>query len=305
MTNPTYYRIQHRTSYQYSEPVVICQNQIRMTPREMSGALTAIHCRSSRLSIEPKPDFQNEHQDYFGNHVISFSIESPHQQLEVTSLSEVEIVNRAQPQQLPTKNWEAIRDGVRNTSDRHWLVVQEYMHDSPRITRSAAFASYASRFFTPKRSFVEAAFALTQQIHNDFSYLPGATHVGTTARESFETRAGVCQDFAHVQIACFRSIGLPSRYVSGYLRTEAPSGGEKLVGADESHAWVSCYAGDAIGWIDFDPTNACFVQDNHIPICVGRDYSEVSPMRGVVIGGGDSKLNVSVDVNAIAKSRQA
>lgn len=140
---------------------------------------------------------------------------------------------------------------------------------------------------------------LTRRIHGDFKYDTAATHVHSTTEEAFKLRAGVCQDFAHIEIACLRSIGLPARYVSGYLRTSPRPGEQRMVGADESHAWVSLYAGDDFGWIDFDPTNARPSDTNHIPICVGRDYSDVSPMRGVVLGGGSTELKVSVDVEPI------
>jgi transglutaminase-like putative cysteine protease len=146
---------------------------------------------------------------------------------------------------------------------------------------------------------VEAAVDLTRRIHTDFKYDSTVTDVNTTTEEALELKAGVCQDFAHVQIACLRSLGLPARYVSGYLRTEPAPGKERLVGADQSHAWVSLYAGQVFGWIDLDPTNARISDVNHVPICVGRDYSEVSPMRGVVLGGGETVLRVSVDVEPV------
>ena len=140
---------------------------------------------------------------------------------------------------------------------------------------------------------------LTRRINEDFEYDTEATDVNTPTDRAFEIRAGVCQDFAHIQLACLRSLGLPARYVSGYLRTIPPPGSQQLVGSDESHAWISVYVGPHLGWIDLDPTNACRCDANHIPVCIGRDYSEVCPMRGVVIGGGETRLIVSVEVKEL------
>ncbi|MEL7338490.1 MAG: transglutaminase family protein, partial [Planctomycetota bacterium] len=179
-------------------------------------------------------------------------------------------------------------------------LVDEYRFPSPRIKPSAVFADYTKETFTADAEIVAAALALTQQIHKDFKYDTTVTNVATTTEDAFALRAGVCQDFAHVQIACLRSIGLQARYVSGYLRTVPPPGKERLVGADESHAWLEVYAGTEIGWLGLDPTNACLVGTDHIPVCVGRDYDDVSPMRGVVLGGGTNTLKVSVDVEPVS-----
>jgi transglutaminase-like putative cysteine protease len=165
---------------------------------------------------------------------------------------------------------------------------------------SEALADYARPSFDKHPRFMDAIMDLTQRIHADFRYDTRATNVTTKAEEAFQLRAGVCQDFAHVQIGCLRSLGFAARYVSGYLRTLPKPGEEKLVGADESHAWLSVYGGTELGWVDCDPTNACLVHTDHIPICIGRDYRDVSPMRGVAIGGGRTNLSVSVDVSLVA-----
>lgn len=286
------YRISHRTHYRYSEPVAICQNQLRMQPRT-DGRMT---CHKTSIQISPRPDSVFQHTDYFGNHVYSFAIESLHRELEVVAKSDVTV--ESVPVAGKDSTWDSIADDT-DLSEPIPLRVREFRFDSPRINRSKAYAEYARKSFPPGRSLGEAALDLTRRIHADFKYDTGATDVSTPTDRAFQLRAGVCQDFAHIQIACLRSIGLPARYVSGYLRTVPPEGKPAMVGADESHAWLSVYGGDQIGWIGCDPTNACFVGTDHIPICVGRDYGDVSPMRGVVLGGGQTSLKVSVDVQLV------
>ena len=172
----------------------------------------------------------------------------------------------------------------------------EFLFDSPRIFVAQPFQEFALACFSDGRDLIEAGLDLTKKIYDEFTYDTDATDVSTTTETAFALKAGVCQDFAHVQIACLRSIGLPARYVSGYLRTKPPPGQERMIGADESHAWVSLYGGSTLGWVDFDPTNACLADTNHIPVCVGRDYGDVTPMRGVATGGGVADLAVNVDV---------
>lgn len=250
------------------------------------------------MKIDPEPDVMLEHTDYFGNRVVSFAIESLHRQLEVVVQSDL-TVQKQEFDLEASLPWQQISSQVTSGADQRWLEAQEYVFDSPRVRRDAEYADYAKKSFTDQRPIVEAAVDLTKRIYDDFDYDTKATDVNTTTEEAFKLRAGVCQDFAHIQIACLRSIGLPARYVSGYLRTLPQEGQRRMVGADESHAWVSLYAGEVLGWIDLDPTNACPSDTSHIPICVGRDYSEVSPMRGVVLGGGTTQLEVSVDVEPV------
>lgn len=240
-----------------------------------------------------------EHTDYFGNHVISFAIESLHRQLVVNVASHVNVEHQTIPDSEDRESWEHVSEALSRFEDQRWYEAQEFVNDSPRIRRGSVFADYAKQSFTAGRPILESTLDLTKRINDQFKYDTTATHVDSTTEEAFETRAGVCQDFAHIQIACLRSIGLPARYVSGYLKTEPVAGTPRLIGADESHAWISLYAGERLGWIDFDPTNACLANINHIPICRGRDYSDVSPMRGVVLGGGTTELSVSVDVESI------
>lgn len=296
MAASAHYRITHQTRYRYSEPVAICQNQLRMMPRTLETRYSGVQCERVATSIEPEPDTYLEHVDYFGNRVISFSIESLHEKLEVTVQSDVAVHHDESVLQNASAPWEEVSRRIFDAEDPLWLETQEYVYDSPRVRRGVDFADYARLSFQPGRSIFDAALDLTRRIHDEFEYDTTATDVNTSPEEAFNVRAGVCQDFAHVQIACLRSIGLPARYVSGYLRTVPPEGKRRMVGADESHAWISLYAGETIGWIDFDPTNALVSDTNHVPVCIGRDYSEVSPMRGVVLGGGNPQLKVSVDV---------
>ena len=274
-----------------------------MKPRSIKQIYSGVDCRSIVTTIDPKPDVIHQHTDYFGNEVTSFSIESLHQALAVVVESELAVHQHPLPPdtQVP---WEEVSEKIRRFEDDRWFEAQAYLQESPRVSRGEVFADYAKESFIASRSLIEAMSELTKRIHHEFQYDTSATHVHSTTEEAFDLRAGVCQDFAHIQIACLRSIGLPARYVSGYLRTVTQPGKQRMLGADESHAWVSLYGGDRIGWIDFDPTNACVCDTNHIPICVGRDYGDVSPMRGVVLGGGNTELKVSVNVESIDEPTQ-
>ena len=299
MTASTRYRLTHETHYKYDDPVAICRNQLRMLPRSFANRLTEVVCESADITIDPEPHVVNEYTDYFGNKVVAFSIESLHRELRVTARSALSIIQRAEFNHLTDIAWEQIVESIDGTTDGNWLEVQEFTTNSARLSRGRPFADYAKEVFTPGRPILQASLELTKKIHAEFKYDTKATDVSTPLSVSFEKRAGVCQDFAHIQIACLRSIGLPARYVSGYLRTEPEPGQERLIGADESHAWISVYAGDTVGWIDLDPTNACIAGLDHIGICMGRDYDEVSPMRGVVLGGGANQLTVQVDVEPL------
>ncbi len=258
-----------------------------------------VECLSVVTEIQPSPDIVDEHEDYFGNHVYSFAIESLHRQLTVTVRSEVEVARAAWMDSVQSRPWDQVVEAIRSTKDPNWASVGEFSRDSRLILRSDTFADFARPSFAKGRPIVEAASDLTKRMHAEFRYDTTATRVDTPTTEAFQKRAGVCQDFAHIQIGCLRSIGLPARYVSGYLRTLPPPGKERMVGTDESHAWLSVYAGEELGWIDLDPTNACLCGTDHVPICIGRDYEDVSPMRGVVLGGGHPILSVSVDVEPI------
>ena len=290
---PIRYRVRHQTSYRYSEVVAVCQNQIRMQP-VTGGNLV---CHRTVVDVEPIPKIIRSHRDYFGNLAQTFSIESIHESLTVTVRSEVSVTQPSYARQIAPVGWEICRDDVGDCSKPPFT--REYRQRSPRINIRKQFADYAIKSFGVGKDVVAGALDLTQRIHADFAYDTTATDVHTSPEDVFVLKAGVCQDFSHVAIACLRSIGLPARYVSGYLRTLPPPGSERLIGADESHAWFEVYGGPMNGWIGMDPTNACLVDREHVPVCVGRDYDDVSPMRGVVLGGGVPVLKVEVDVEPI------
>ncbi len=292
MTHSANYQIVHETAYRYSEPVALCQNQLRMRPRDHSHLV----CHSCDLEIVPEPTARHQHTDYFGNVVDSFSIESLHQSLRVRVASQVTVSIPDANNLSSAPPWGELAGMLRRgTNPANWNA-SEYTFASRRIELNAMFADYAREIMLPHISIIDAVDALTKHIHRDFRYDTRATDVNTSTESAFMQKAGVCQDFAHVQIACLRSLGLAARYVSGYLRTNPPAGKPRLVGCDESHAWIGVYAGAEIGWVDFDPTNAVRAGTDHIPMCLGRDYDDISPMRGIVMGGGKPLLKVSVDV---------
>lgn len=286
------YRITHTTSYKYSSPVSVCHNVVMLSPRKSEY----LECNSHRLNVRPIPDISEHRTDMFGNIVRRFSLEENHSQLTITATSHVTVLPRELPAAETSAACSRVISGITDRSDPDWLDVVPFVFNSPRIQRSAEFAAFAAKVVQNDKPVVVAATDLTHRIYTEFKYDKQATHVDTPTETAFAGKHGVCQDFAHIAIACLRSVGLPARYVSGYLRTIPPEGKERLVGADQSHAWVSVYCGVEFGWIDFDPTNDCICGTDHVPIAIGRDYSDVVPIKGVFLGGGDPALSVSVDV---------
>lgn len=286
------YKITHTTTYKYSTPVSVCHNVVILSPQ----ASEYLKVNSHRLSIRPMPEVVSKRQDIFGNIIQRFSLEQNHSQLSITATSRVTVSPRINPAPLTAPTCGQVIESIANRSDPNWLSVMPLMLDSLRIHRSPKYTTYAAPSLQLNKSVVTAVTELTNQIYTGFKYDKNATKVDTPTDKAFEGRHGVCQDFAHVGVACLRSFGLPARYVSGYLRTIPPPGKERLIGADQSHAWLSVYCGSQIGWLDFDPTNNCICGMDHIPLAVGRDYSDVVPIRGVFLGGGEPLLSVSVDV---------
>ena len=287
------YRITHITKYAYTDPVAVCHNLVRLSPRETPG-----QSRSSyRLIILPDPSDVLRRTDVFGNPVEYFSILEAHRGLSLSAVSEVDIQERAKPG--PGPPWEQVRDGLPAAEPDAAMRPYQYAFPSAKAPVAPALAEYALLSFTPARPIIDALRDFTTRVNKDFKYDPRATTVSTPVMQAFEQRAGVCQDFAHVAIACLRSIGLAARYVSGYLRTIPPPGKPRLVGADASHAWVSLYCGQE-GWVDADPTNAVLPRGDHITIAHGRDYADVCPIQGVYVGGGKHTMQVSVDVAPLA-----
>lgn len=286
------YKITHTTTYRYSTPVSVCHNVVMLTPR----ATDYLQVRNHRLNIRPTPGMSVQRLDMFGNIANRFALEENHTQLVITATSRVTVLPRVMAPADQSPPCEQITSGIVGRTNPDWLSVVPFLFDSPRIQRAPEFAEYAAADVTPGRPIVTAVAALTHRIHTDFKYDSNATRVDTPTKTAFEGRHGVCQDFAHIAVTCLRSLQVPARYVSGYLRTHPPEGKERLIGADQSHAWLSVYCGVELGWVDFDPTNDCLCNADHIPIAVGRDYSDVVPIKGVFLGGGEPILSVSVDV---------
>ncbi|TWT37744.1 Protein-glutamine gamma-glutamyltransferase [Posidoniimonas corsicana] len=286
------YRITHTTKYSYTDPVAVCHNLVHLSPRDLPRQTRSGY----RLIILPDPSDVLHQTDAFGNPVEYFSILEAHRGLSLSATSEVEV--REAPAPGAGAPWEQVRDALPQAAPDAVIRPYLYAFPSAKAPVAAALAEYARAAFTPARPIVDALREFTTRVNQDFKYDPRATTVSTPVMEAFEQRAGVCQDFAHVAIACLRSIGLAARYVSGYLRTLPPPGKPRLVGADASHAWVSLYCGED-GWVDADPTNAVLPGTDHITIAHGRDYADVCPIQGVYVGGGGHTMDVSVDVAPI------
>lgn len=289
------YHVRHTTRFAYSQPVSVCHNLLCLTPR-VSPTLTS---HRPTLTISPQPTTRAQRTDSFGNIIDIFSVEHEHEHLSIEAWADVEVQPNDLPALTPTPAWDRVAEDLARQRDPGWLDTMPFLYDSPRVRRDRAAAEYAESSFTPGRPILDAARDLTARIHRDFTYQPGSTHVDTMSDEALADRKGVCQDFAHVQLAALRSLGLPARYVSGYLRTIPPEGRPALIGADQSHAWVSVYTGPELGWVDLDPTNDVIVDTDHITLAWGRDYTDVAPIRGVFLGGEQSNMSVEVQVKPV------
>ncbi len=287
----TRYAITHVTAYSYSEPVSLCQNVAHLSIRQCDRQ----RAEPSVLTVSPEPAVIEVRPDFFGNPTHHFTIQEPHRELTVTAAHRVTVLPPPVPDDQTS--WEAVHDRLPRDLTPAWLDAQQFSFDSRYAAADPKYAVFAAWSFTPDRPIVEAAAELVHRIHTGFQYDPRATTIATPVAEVFENRRGVCQDFAHLLLACLRSLGLAARYVSGYLSTDPPPGKPRLIGADATHAWVSLFCGDA-GWVDFDPTNDTIPSDRHILLAWGRDYDDVSPLKGVILGGGQHTVRVSVDVRS-------
>jgi len=285
------YHVRHRTTYLYSEPVSLCHNLVHLAPRKAARQA----CLKTRLHIDPAPAVSHDGVDYFGNPVTSFTVQEAHEELEVSAEHLVDVRPYEPPDAAVTPPWEEVARSLREDRTRAGLEAGEFLYDSPYVATNPDLREYALGSFLPGRPWLEAVLDLTARIHREFRYDSKATTVATPLSEAFAARRGVCQDFAHVQIGSLRSIGLPARYVSGYLLTTPPPGRPRLVGADASHAWVSAYC-PGLGWVDADPTNNLVPSDKHVLLAWGRDYDDVCPIKGVILGGGEHTVKVAVDV---------
>ncbi len=286
------YRVRHTTEYRYTEAVNQCRNETCLLMRETPTQ----RCHDSQLSISPAAVDCHERTDFFGNRRTHFAVLQPHEALTVTAVSEVEIWAPAPATEAAASlAWEAVAAQLQQQRTPDNLAANPYLYPSPLVPRSSASADYMRPSLTPGRSLLAATAELMQRIYADFAYDPASTTIATPLPEVMKQRRGVCQDFAHVAIACLRSAGLAARYVSGYIETLPPPGQERLVGADASHAWFAVYLPEH-GWFDFDPTNNQQLSQQHITLAWGRDFSDVSPLKGIALGGGEHQVVVSVDV---------
>jgi transglutaminase-like putative cysteine protease len=286
------YRVVHRTEYLYDSEVSASYGELYLLPRDVPGQV----CRSTEVVIEPEPHGLRSRTDFFGNRVAHFAVLEPHTRLMVSAVSTVDVERPASVPLAVDQPWDTVSDRLRLDSSVDAFEARGFLLGSPKVAVSPAVCAYAAPSFPAGRPLIEAVGELTSRIHSDFAYKPGATSVRTTLSELLEGRKGVCQDFAHLAIGCLRALGLAGRYVSGYLDTAPPPGRARVVGADVSHAWPSVFVPDA-GWVDFDPTNDCFVSDRYITNAYGRDYGDVSPLKGVIYTESKRhELLVSVDV---------
>jgi transglutaminase-like putative cysteine protease len=287
--------VSHRTTYRYSTLVETAQHLATIRPLSCAWQ----HVMSHEEKIEPKPSYQTSRVDAFGNDVLYFSLDAPHDSLHMTSETRVHLVPRwASLDAGKTPAWETVAERLRYRAGAAFHPESEFCFASPNILPRPEWRSYALSSFAPGTPVVAGAIDLMHRIHADFEYQPSATAFDTPASRAFELRRGVCQDFAQVMIGCLRSLGLPARYVSGYLRNDPAPGQPKLIGADASHAWVSVFCPES-GWVDLDPTNDVLADLDHVTLATGRDYSDVSLLRGMILGGGQHQVEVAVSVLAL------
>jgi transglutaminase-like putative cysteine protease len=288
------YDLIHRTTYDYSEPVSISHHAARMKPKPIE----AQERQQFVLEIAPEPTLRKMRTDYFGNRVCFFSIQEVHQRLEIVARSRVTVAAMTPPVPSLSPPWEKVVEMFSDPVSPDVVVPYQFVFNSLLLQASPQLADYARASFGKGVPLLVGALDLTRRIFRDFKYDPVATTIATPLHEVLEKRCGVCQDFAHLAIASLRSLGLPARYVSGYLRTHAPPGQEKLIGADATHAWFSLFC-PSVGWVDFDPTNNQMPGEDYITVAYGRDFSDVSPLSGILTGGGTHEVKVAVDVNPI------
>ena len=285
------YRIEHRTHYLYSGPVSRCRNEAHLLPRDTDRQT----CVSSELVVDPTPTSWSDRSDFYSNPVASFVVDGPFTEMTVDASSLVDVID-GDPLPASGPDWGEVLDLLTNDLSPDMLDAREFCFESPLVSTARVVREYAEPSFVAGAPLVEAVTALVERIHAEFSYDPGFTTVTTPLDEVLQHRRGVCQDFAHLAVGCVRSMGLAARYVSGYLETAPPPGVDRLVGADASHAWLSVYV-PGWGWLDLDPTNDKIVGSTYVTTAWGRDYGDVSPLKGIVFGGGDfHNLDVTVDV---------
>jgi transglutaminase-like putative cysteine protease len=288
------YAVQHRSSFDYEDTVDLSYHVLHLTPRTLPWQRVV----ETRVRTMPGTPPIIDSFDYFGNGTSYLSLAEPHARFVVDMVSRVEVTARAPVRAVATPPWESVRAALECPVLAEEIEAAEFVPASPLVPAGPEFAAYAARSFAPGRPILEAVLHLTRRINREFTFDTEATEVTTPLSEILVKRRGVCQDFAHTEVAALRSMGLAARYVSGYIRTYAAHGRTRRVGADASHAWASVFCPGS-GWIDLDPTNNLLVGEDHITLAWGRDYGDVSPVRGVILGSGDHRLTVSVDVEPL------
>ena len=286
------YKLRHLTTYHYSKTVTFARCALRLTPQQSLDQTVL----ASHMTITPRPSRLEERIGQFGERVITAIIDTPHQELKIEARSDVAVHRAALLPGFTGASWNTVREEASASASLDVISPAHFIYPTDMTRLNPAITAYVAECFPQGRSVVEAAHALSCRIKAEFAYDPDATLVSTPAIEAFGARRGVCQDFAHIMISGLRGLGLPAAYVSGYLRTIPPPGQPRLEGADATHAWVNLWCGKALGWVGFDPTNALIVAGDHIVLAVGRDYADVAPMGGVVLGPGDQTIEVAVDV---------
>jgi transglutaminase-like putative cysteine protease len=282
------YKVRHATRYAYGEPVDLGSHMLHLSPRELPGQ----HVHAARIVADPAPARINRATDHFGNTVTWLFFDQLHSAFEVVVDADVEVAFAKPPDAAATPPWDAVAAQVRNGGTA-WEAA-EFVFDSPMAPVEEGTAAYAAESFAPGRPALEGLLDLNARIARDFLFRSGVTTVSTPVSRVLAQRAGVCQDFTHLMISGLRGMGIPARYVSGYLHTRPPSGRPAHLGADHSHAWVGAWLGPVHGWIGLDPTNNLVVRDEHVVLAWGRDHADVSPVRGVILGGGRHTLEVAV-----------
>ncbi len=286
--------VRHRTRYRYASTAVFSQHLMYLTPLTAPGQRVL----ANAITITPEPDGIDRHTDMFGNVVHVATVSRPHDSLEILATARVERAERNALIFAASAPWEEPRDAALGQSGGSPVTeLAPFAFPSQMTASDRPIEAYARESFTPGRPVLDAVGELSRRIHRDFRYDPGATAADTLPVRAFALKKGVCQDFAHVMLAAIRSLRVPARYVSGYLRTKPPPGKPRLVGADASHAWIAVWD-PGLGWIEFDPTNDCVPGEDHVALAIGRDYGDVAPVSGVVVGAGRQTLTVGVDVKA-------
>ena len=288
------YSITHTTTYLYHEQVSLCHNIAMLSPRNTDTQI----CSSSNIIITPLPEVLESHIDFFGNKAIYFVVEQEHDTLSVTVTSLIEKTATLTDKPISTISWEAVKDMLQSSTGQY-IAEKQFIAETDMTAPTIAISNYAAESFTPGQSLFKAVYHLMQRIYSDFEFTPGFTTISTPLSTVMKERKGVCQDFAHLGISCMHAMGLPAKYVSGYIETLAPEGKEKLSGVDASHAWFSVFI-PGTGWIDFDPTNNKIPDEQYITVGWGRDYFDIVPLKGVIMSSSPHEMKVSVDVRRVA-----